>query len=165
MTIVEFQFKLINLQENLMRFAFRLTTNKEDAQDLVQDTFLKALNYHNRFASDSNLKAWTFTIMKNSFINNYHASVKRNTFSDQTKEGYNLNYEYTSGSLYPDSEFIFKELENSMETLHDDLKIPFKMYHEGFKYKEIAETLDVKLGTVKSRIYFARKRLKEYLNG
>jgi RNA polymerase sigma factor (sigma-70 family) len=111
MTTIEFQFKLINLQENLMRFAYRLTTNKEDAKDLVQDTFLKALNYHDKFACDSNLKAWTFTITRNSFINNCRSSEKRYTISNQTKEGYNMNYEYTSTSFYPDSGFLFKEIE------------------------------------------------------
>jgi RNA polymerase sigma-70 factor (ECF subfamily) len=165
MTEIEFQYRLINLQENLMRFAYKLTSDKEDAKDLVQDTFLKALKYCDKFVYESNLKAWTYTIMKNTFVNSYRRSVKQNTYSDQTKEGFCLNYTYASGSFYPDSEYTSKELGKIIEALNDDFKLPFKMHHEGFKYKEIAETLDLRLGTVKSRIFFARKQLMNQLNG
>ena len=165
MTAIEFRYRLINLQENLMRFAYRLTSDKDDAKDLVQDTFLRALKYSDKFVLESNFKAWAFTIMKNTFINNYRRSIRYNICSDQTNEGFYLNYIPASGAYNPDSVYASKEIEKSIEILDDNFRLPFKMHHEGFKYKEIAETLDLNLGTVKSRIYFARKKLMEQVNG
>jgi RNA polymerase sigma-70 factor, ECF subfamily len=164
MTAVEFQYKLIGLQDGLIRFAYFLTTNKNDAKDLVQETFLKALVNCNKFILETNFKAWTFTIMRNTFINNYRRSIRNNTFRNQTKEGYNLNYTPVSNSDDPDSIYTSNELQQMIENLEDNLKNPFKMYHEGFKYKEIAETLELNLGTVKSRIFFARKKLMKNLS-
>ena len=164
MTAIEFQFKLINLQDSLRRFAYSLTSNKDDAKDLVQETLLKALTNYNKFVYETNLKAWTFTIMKNTFINNYRRSRRNSTFNDPTEDGFFLNFKHASGSDNPDSFYASKELEKTIEDLEDNFKVPFKMYHEGFKYQEIAETLDLKLGTVKSRIYFTRKKLIRQLN-
>ena len=164
MTAIEFHYKLVNLQESLMRFAYGLTADKDDAKDLVQETFLKALQYSDKFIYESSFKSWTFTIMKNTFINNYRRSARQNTYSDQTQEGFYLNYKHASGSDDPDSVYASKEIKKNIDSLDDNLKLPFKMYHEGFKYKEIAETLDVNLGTIKSRIFFARKKLIKQLN-
>jgi RNA polymerase sigma factor, sigma-70 family len=147
-----------------MRYAYSLTADKNNAKDLVQETFLKALKYCDKFAHESNFKAWTYTIMKNTFINNYYRSVRYSTISDQTKEGFYLNYTYASGADDPDPIYATKELKKIIEALDDNLKLPFKMHHEGFKYREIAETLNLKLGTVKSRVFFARKKLIKQLN-
>jgi len=165
MTAIEFQYKLINLQESLMRFAYTLTADKEDAKDLVQETFLKALTYYDKFVYNDNFKAWTYTIMKNTFINNYRRSFRNNTYKDKIKEGIYLNYYNTSVSNEPDAVFISKEIEKIIDKLDDNFKIPFKMHNDGFRYKEIAETLDLNLGTVKSRIFFSRKKLIKQLNG
>jgi RNA polymerase sigma-70 factor (ECF subfamily) len=159
MTAIEFHYKLISLEEDLMKFAYHLTTNKDDAKDLVQDTFLKALKYCNKFVYESNFKAWTYTIMKNTFINNYRRSVNQNTYSYHANEGFSLNYAFASSSYHADSVFAAKELVETIESLHDDFKMPFKMHHEGFKYKEIAESLNIKLGKVKRRVFIARKQL------
>jgi RNA polymerase sigma-70 factor (ECF subfamily) len=147
-----------------MKFASKLTTDKEDAKDLVQETFLKALKYSDKFENESNFKAWTFTIMKNTFINDYRRLLNRNTYSDQSNEGYSLKHKVASSSYHPDVVYISKELEKTIESLNDELRLPFKMHHEGFKYREIADTLDLGLGKVKSRIFIARKQLKEKLN-
>jgi len=163
MTAIEFQYKLVNLEESLMRFAFRLTADKEDSKDLVQDTFLKALRYCDKFVHETNFKAWLFTIMKNTFINNYNRSIRYNTFSDQIQARIFLDYTNASGSVEPDSVYSSKEIEKIIEKLDDDFRLPFKMHHEGFKYKEIAEKLDLNLGTVKSRIFFSRKKLMKQL--
>jgi len=164
MTAIDFQYKLIDLQESLMRFAYSLTADKEDAKDLVQETFLKALNYCDKIAYESNFKAWTYTIMKNTFINNYRRSLRHNTYSELTKEEFNLHDSHASGSDDPDSVYTSKEIEKIIEALDDDLKLPFKMHHEGFKYKEIAETLGLNIGTVKSRMFFTRQKLIKQLS-
>ena len=109
MTAIEFQYKLISLQESLMRFAYTLTADMDDAKDLLQETFLKALTYCDKFVHNDNFKAWTYTIMKNTFINNYRRSVRYKNYNDQTKEGFFLNYIHSSGSYEPDSLYISKE--------------------------------------------------------
>ena len=93
MTAIEFQHKLLNLESSLERFAYSLTINREDAKDLVQETFLKALIYRDKFVHNDNFKAWTYTIMKNTFINNYRRNARKNTHRDQTKESYFLNHQ------------------------------------------------------------------------
>ena len=165
MNAIEFENNLIDLKENLLRFAQTLTSDKDDAKDLLQETFLRALKYCDKFVQNDNLKAWTYTIMKNIFINSYRRSVRYNTFNDQTKDGFYLNYIHASSSDNPDSVYTSKEIEKIIENLDDNFKIPFKMHQEGFKYKEIAEKLDMNIGTVKSRIFFSRKKLIKELNG
>lgn len=164
MAAIDFQYKLVNLEECLMGFAYRLTTNKDNAKDLVQETFLKALVYSDKFAYESNLKAWMYTIMKNTFINNYRSSLRHSTFNDKTKEGFYITGMHISNAETPDSAYASKELEEIINALDDEFKLPFKMRNEGFKYKEIAEKLDLNIGTVKSRIFLTRKKLMEQLN-
>jgi RNA polymerase sigma factor (sigma-70 family) len=91
MTAMEFNYQLTNLSGNLERFALSLTSNSEDAKDLLQETFAKAITYRDKFEDNTNLKAWTFTIMKNTFINNYRRTVKSNTTFDNTEDLYYLN--------------------------------------------------------------------------
>jgi RNA polymerase sigma-70 factor, ECF subfamily len=164
MTAIEFQYSLVNLEKNLLRFAFGLTENKHDAQDLVQETFLKALMHCNKFDHESNLRAWTFTIMKNTFINHYRRNILHNTSKNQINEKGIVNYALNSTAEIPDSIYRSKELEKTIEALDEKFRLPFKMHHEGYKYKEIAETLDLNIGTVKSRIFFAREKLMTLLN-
>jgi RNA polymerase sigma-70 factor (ECF subfamily) len=164
MTAQEFNYALTSLEDNLTRFAYSLTTDQDDAQDLVQETYLKALTNKDKFESDSNLKAWTFTIMKNTFINKYRRAVKHNTMVDNTKELYFLNNFQESGFEHPESEYGKNEILDTIDELEDEYRIPFKMHTEGYKYKEIADKLDLKIGTVKSRIFFTRKKLMDSLN-
>jgi RNA polymerase sigma-70 factor, ECF subfamily len=159
MTAIEFQYNLVNLEKNLMRFAYSLTENKNDAKDLVQETFLKALLHCNKFDYESNLKAWTFTIMKNTFINHYRFSSMHNPTSNQINEKNIVKYSLSSVAEIPDSIYRSKEIEETIEGLDVKYRVPFKMHHEGFKYKEIAKTLHLHVGTIKSRIFFARKKL------
>lgn len=162
MTTLEFQYQLLHLQKHLNHFAFRLTSNAENARDLLQETNLKALNYCHRFERDTNFKAWMFTIMKNTFINNYRRKIHYNIINEF--DGSPVLYQIESDiSFDPVSLIGLKELEKNIESIDDKLRIPFKMKHEGFKYKEIAEILDLKLGTVKSRIFIARKKLMKQL--
>jgi RNA polymerase sigma factor (sigma-70 family) len=164
MTAPEFSGELIRLNDNMERFARRLTNNTEDARDLLQDTYLKALSYRDKFVEFTNLKAWAFTIMKNTFINNYRKSVRENTEFDNSESFFLLNNFTGSPLLRPDSEVTYKEIINDIEALEDKIKIPFRMHTEGYRYKEIADNLNLKIGTVKSRIFFARKKLMETLH-
>jgi RNA polymerase sigma-70 factor (ECF subfamily) len=163
MTTTEFNNNLVSLEDNMMKFALSLTADHTRAEDLVQDTFMKALTYKDKFVDYTNLKAWVFTIMKNTFINNYRRSVKENTIIDGTQDLYFLNLPQDSGFISPESNYSISELERVIESLEDEFKVPFKMHVQGFKYKEIAEKLDLKIGTVKSRIFFTRKKLMELL--
>ncbi len=159
MTAIEFNYQLTNLSENLERFAMSLTSNTEDAKDLLQETFVKAITYRDKFEENTNLKAWTFTIMKNTFINNYRRNVKANTTFDNTEDLYYLNLNQESSFETPDSEFSVKEIQKKIDELSNEFKEPFLMHTQGYKYKEIADKLNLKIGTVKSRIFFTRKKL------
>lgn len=163
MTVIEFRIKLINLTECLNRLAFSLTSNKDDAKDLVQETFLKSLKYCDKFVDESNFKAWTSTILKNTFINNYRKSIRHNIYLDQSKSLFVCNRTIYTDYDNPDSEYSVIEITQNIEQLEDKFRIPFKMHLNGYKYKEIAEALTVNIGTIKSRIFFARRRLKETL--
>jgi RNA polymerase sigma factor (sigma-70 family) len=164
MTAMEFSRELISLNNNMEKFARCLTYNSEEAKDLLQDTYLKALSYRDKFVEFTNLKAWAFTIMKNTFINNYRKSVRENTAFDNSETTFLLNNLAGSQLSGPEAEIIYKEINNDIDALADEFKIPFRMHTEGYKYHEIAETLNVKIGTVKSRIFWARKKLIESLN-
>jgi len=164
MTLLEFNKNLVGLKNSLEIFAQKLTYNKEDARDLTQETFVRAISYRNQFAADTNLKAWTYTIMKNTFINNYRRKIKANITFDNTDDLYFLNLGDETVHDDPVSSYSKKEIESHIEQLEDELRIPFEMYLQGYKYREIADQLGMKLGTVKSRIYSTRKRLAETLH-
>ena len=163
MTAIEFNYQLTSLWDNLERYAVRLTSNVDDAKDLLQETFVKAISYRDKFIDNTNLKAWTYTIMKNTFINNYRKSTKVNTTFDLSNDLYYMNLNKASGMDLPESSYSTKEIEKKIELLNSEFKIPFLMHINGFKYKEIADKLNLKIGTVKSRIFFARKKLMELL--
>ena len=165
---IKFQQKLLSLQENMMNFALMLTANRDDAQDLLQDTTLKVLDNQDKFVDNVNFKGWVLTVMRNIFINNYHKIVRVQTVVDSSADLYNLDVVNDSGFDSPDKAYQIKEITKAINGLNDDLKVPFSMFLSGYKYNEIAEKLNVPLGTVKSRIFFARqelqKRLKDFQN-
>lgn len=163
MNSVLFQQRLLSLQGNLFNFACMLTSNREEAKDLLQDTTLKALDNEEKYIDNVNFKGWVFTIMRNIFINNYRRIVRNQTIVDQTEDLYHLNLSQESGFDSPDSSFTIKEITKAINGFSDEYKIPFSMHLAGFKYHEIAERMDLPLGTVKSRIFFARQRLQELL--
>lgn len=163
MTAIEFNQQLINQKVPLRNFAYSLTLNMDEAQDLLQDTYLKAIKYRDKFTDAGNLRAWLYTIMKNTFINTYRRSIKTRQIIYQTEEL--ANVKPLAGSNYPDAEsrINHQQLVNAVEQLPDDFKIPFTRYFNGFKYKEIADEMNLPIGTVKSRIFLARKQLMEQL--
>jgi RNA polymerase sigma-70 factor (ECF subfamily) len=165
MSAIEFNTEVLNLSKPLKYFALNLTSNDEDAQDLLQETLLKAISNRHRFAEKTNLKAWLYTIMKNIFINNYRRAVKTNTIVDNTKDLYFLNIPQQSNSHAPESRYSEREILKKIESLQEEYRIPFNMYFDGYKYKEIADYLDLPIGTVKSRIFLARRQLMTMLKG
>lgn len=163
MSTVEFNLEFDQLSQVLRRFAYNLTKNAEDAKDLYQETAFRAMSNRDKFRPGTNLKAWLLTIMKNIFINNYRKRAKANTIIDSTDNLYYIN----SGSAVihnqADSNIMMDELEGMIDKLDDTLRVPFEMHYLGYKYQEIADKLRLPLGTVKSRIFFARKALKEMI--
>lgn len=155
-----FKSSVIGMQGNLMSFAMKLTTNREEAHDLVQDTTLKALDNEGKFAEDTNFKGWILTIMRNIFINNYRKSVRTATVVDTTDNLYHLNISQDSGFDAPEGSYTVNEIQDAIAALSDDLRIPISMHVSGYKYQEIAEEMNLPLGTVKSRIHAARKVLQ-----
>lgn len=150
----------------MMNFALSLTANHDDAQDLTQDTTLKVLDNQEKFTDNVNFKGWVLTVMRNIFINNYHKIVRQQTVVDPNADLYNLDLPSESGIGSPEGTCQIQEISAAIQQLSDELKIPFSMYVSGYKYTEIAEKMQIPLGTVKSRIFFARqelqKRLKDY---
>ena len=163
MNTLQFQQKLVGLQENMLNFALMLTADRDDAQDLLQDTTLKVLNNQEKFVDNVNFKGWVLTVMRNIFINNYHKVVRTQTIVDSSADLYNLNVTSDSGFDSPDSSYQIQEISKAIEQLNDDLRVPFSMFVTGYKYHEIAEKLDLPLGTIKSRIFFARQELQKVL--
>ncbi|MBR8537197.1 RNA polymerase sigma factor [Carboxylicivirga mesophila] len=163
MTAVQFDQRLLSMQDKLLYFALSLTANDEDARDLLQETTLKALTYRDQFVNNTNFKAWVFTIMKNTFINNYRRVQKTRSTFDSTEDAIRAAYKRNYASETPENVYAVMEMNSKVEKLDDEFRIPFKMHTQGFKYKEIAEKLDLPIGTVKSRIFFTRKKLQEML--
>lgn len=158
-----FKSSLLGMQGNLLSFALKLTLNRDEAHDLVQDTTLKALKNEEKFVDNANFKGWMFTIMRNIFINNYRKSSRENTIVDSSDNLYRLNLPQDSGLETPDGAFAISEISSIIAGFPDDFRKPFSMHIAGYKYEEIAERLQMPLGTVKSRIFFTRKRLREIL--
>lgn len=163
MTAIEFNSRILNEKNSLKNFALSLTHNVEDALDLLQDTYLKAITYRNKFEDSTNLKAWLFTIMKNTFINAYRRNVKTKQLISKGDE-VALNRAFKQNSYdHSDSRINAKEIIRHIETLDDQYKVPFTRYYTGYKYEEIANELRLPLGTIKSRIFIARKILMNAL--
>lgn len=156
-----FQNDLIKIQSNMFNFAMMLTSNRDNANDLVQDTTLKAIDNQDKYAEGTNFKGWVFTIMRNIFINNYRRASKAATIVDTSENLYQINCAADSGFDSPECSFTVNEVTDAINSFNDDLRVPFSMHVAGYKYHEIAEKLDMPLGTVKSRIFFARKKLQE----
>jgi RNA polymerase sigma-70 factor (ECF subfamily) len=163
MTTVEFNSTLLSMKPKLMRFAMSLTHDREKAPDLVQDTYLKALTSRNNFVDFTNLKAWVFTIMKNTFINNYRRSVREHFIIDYTQDLYYINQPHDKGFISPESKYSEDEIGRCIDSLSVEFKVPFRMVLDGYKYKEISDKLGLKIGTVKSRIFLSRQKLMAQL--
>ena len=163
MSTLEFNQSLISNTEYLKPFAMTLTRDMEAAKDLIQETLYRALANKEKYNAGTNIKAWMYTIMRNIFINNYRRSAKQNTIFDNTPNDFLLNYNQYATTNAAETNLNLKEIKEAVHQLPEIFKNPFELYFEGYKYHEIAEVLQEPLGTIKSRIHFARKLLKQQL--
>ena len=164
MTTLEFNNMLVNNTEFLKPFAITLTRDNEQAKDLFQETLYRALANREKYNSGTNIKAWLYTIMRNIFINNYRRKSKQNTIFDSTPNEFLLNQNQGAITNQAVAGLNIKEVQAAIYGLPDIFKNPFLLYFDGFKYHEIADMLKEPLGTIKSRIHFARKLLKTQLD-
>lgn len=163
----QFQQKLLDIQGNLLNFAFMLTNNRDDAEDLLQDTTLKALDNAAKYTDNTNFKGWVFTIMRNIFINKYRRMVRSATIVDRSEDLYQINNSsVVDAQPTPEDTFSANEIVRAIASFSEDYRVPFTMHVAGYHYAEIAKHMNLPLGTVKSRIYYARQylqiRLRDY---
>ncbi|WP_411274570.1 RNA polymerase sigma factor [Daejeonella sp.] len=163
MKTLDFTSTLINHRNSLKMYALHFTHDTDDASDLVQDTILKAIKYYSKFREGTNIKGWLYTIMKNTFINNYKKMVRTSAFIVRADEISYANLMYSSTHNQAEPKFVMDDLQNALKKLPDTYFVPFNMYFEGYKYHEIGIHLDLPIGTVKTRIHVARQLIKKYL--
>ncbi|MGG9970600.1 RNA polymerase sigma factor [Ferruginibacter sp. SUN002] len=163
MSVFEFDELLLTNTELLKPFAVSLTRDSEVAKDLIQETVYRALKNRDKYNVGTNIKAWLHTIMRNIFINNYRKKVKQQTVLDKTPNEFLLNHQQSAVTNEAENILKQKDIQQAIHKLPVIFKQPFVLYFEGYKYHEIAKILNEPLGTVKSRIHFARKLLKEQL--
>ena len=163
MSSIEFNQMLLSNAEFLKPFANTFTADKEDAKDLLQETMYRALSNQEKYNAGTNIKAWLYTIMRNIFINNYRRKAKQNTIFDSTPNEFLLNYNQVTTANAAEVNLKIKDIQAAIHKLPEIFRNPFMLYFEGYKYHEIAKALNEPLGTIKSRIHFARKLLKEQL--
>lgn len=166
MSNAEFGVLINDHYQFLRTLALKLTKRIDDAEDLIQDTYYKAIKNQDKYKRGTNLKGWLYTIMKNTFINNYRKKKNQNTFVDDTENKYFINSKESSKSAHTDSLVDHKYILKQVQSIDDNYLEAFMMHFNGYKYEEISEILDIPLGTVKSRIFLARKKmmakLKDY---
>jgi RNA polymerase sigma-70 factor (ECF subfamily) len=158
-----FESAIIESRQMLYSKALSLFHDSEKAQDIVQDTMLKALTNKDKFTEGTNLKGWLYTILKNIFINDYnrhakHPTYLRDTFSDAFV-GTENRVELNQGA----ANIKMEEIQKALASIDEKFSKAFMMHFEGYKYEEIAEEMQLPLGTVKTRIHKARLMLQERL--
>lgn len=163
MRTANFAQDLLSVQTELLNFAYKLTADREEANDLLQETSLKALDNEDKYTAETNFKGWIYTIMRNIFINNYRKALRDQTYVDQTDNQFYLNQNIDIEGDSTEGSYDLKEMRRIVNALPKEYRIPFSMYVSGFKYREIADKLGLPLGTVKTRIYFTRQKLQEEL--
>ena len=163
MGTIEFNQLLVNNTEFLRPFAITLTRDNETAKDLLQETMYRALANKDKYNVGTNIKAWLYTIMRNIFINNYRRKAKQNTIFDKTANDFLLDHNQSAVANKAEINLGVKDIQEAVHHLPHIFRNPFMLYFEGYKYHEIAAMLHEPLGTIKSRIHFARKLLKEQI--
>ncbi|KAA9041802.1 RNA polymerase sigma factor [Ginsengibacter hankyongi] len=164
MSTLEFNQLLLVNSDFLNPFAINLTRDKESAKDLVQETLYKAIANREKYINGTNIKAWLYTIMRNIFINDYRKKSKQHVIFDTTPNDFLLDFNQSAISNLAESKLRLKEIQTAVYHLPSIFKEPFLLYFDGYKYHEIAGILSEPLGTIKSRIHFARKLLKKQIS-
>jgi len=159
----KFREEIVSMYGKLNHFALSLTCDMEAARDLVQETYLKVLLYADKYEENTNLKAWMQTIMRNTFINDYRRQKRSNEFMCDNIDSLQVGI-YRQSSDKADINYYVKEINKEIDYIADEQRIPFEMFLDGYKYKEIADKMNISLGTVKSRIFFTRKKLQRNLS-
>lgn len=159
MTAQEYNSSLRSLEKDLQRYAVSLTLNRYIAMDLVQDVYLKAFILKDKLINCVNLKSYMFAVMQNTFINNYKYNKIHNAEINNTEDISDIHVCCDKGFISPESNYAEGEIEKEIDLLSDKFRIPFRMYIDGYKYKEIAEDLGINIDLVKSRISDARQKL------
>lgn len=157
----EFLSEISRLEGLLFSFALRLTRNRQDAQDLMQETNLRAYRHRDKFAAGTNFKSWVSTIMRNTYINRYR-KIKSRRHVNQPIEDFSFALE--SKNAIPNKgehDMRMEELKQMLNGIGELYSVPFLMFYQGYEYKEIACHLNIPIGTVKSRIFLARQRMRE----
>jgi len=162
LTVSEFNRKVVDIEKELYAFAFSFTRDSEQSKDLVQDVILKVLSNRTQYKAGTNFKAWVFTIMRNTYITGYNSSYRTKTVFDDSKELYVLNNS-KGESISPESIINEKEIDKRMRSIDRKYRQPFIMHLNGFKYREICDQLEIPMGTVKSRIFIAKNKLRDSL--
>ena len=164
MTTLEFSSEFDSLESILFSFAMKLTKNREDAKDLMQETAMRAFRHRDKFTMGTNFKSWCSTIMRNTFINQYRKKKLRRNVNEPIES---FLFAVENKNVIPnrgEMNIRMKEYKNVFNEISDIYSIPFLMFYRGYEYKEIAEYLEIPIGTVKSRIFLARKKLKGIIN-
>lgn len=164
MSTIEFNQMLLSNTDFLKPFANTLTRDTEVAKDLLQETMYRALANREKYNVGTNVKAWLYTIMRNIFINDYRRRLKQNIIFDYTPNDALLDRSQSLVYNAAESNLKIKDIHSAIYHLPEIFRKPFNLYFEGYKYHEIAAMLKEPLGTIKSRIHFARKLLKEQLS-
>jgi RNA polymerase sigma factor (sigma-70 family) len=164
MSTQEFNQLLLQNSEYLRPFAVTLTKDQEAAKDLLQETMFRALSNQEKYSVGTNIKAWLYTIMRNIFINNYRRKSKQNTIFDNSPNEFLLDHNQSAVPNTAETNMRMKDINQAIYQLPTIFKQPFVLYFEGYKYHEIADMLNEPLGTIKSRIHFARRLLKSQIN-
>lgn len=164
MNSAQFEHELVALQPNLLNFAYTLTLNRDDAEDLYQDTALKALDNEDKYIDGTNFKAWIFTVMRNVFINNYRRSARAAVVVDTSEDLYQINVPVEGAESNPDDSYSIQEISNAIDSFPEEYSVPIRMHLAGYRYAEISKKLGIPVGTIKSRIFYARRRLSSMLS-
>ena len=155
--------KIVGMESELRHFALKLTADQDSANELVQDCMLKALDNKEKFVHAQNFKGWMYTIMRNLFINNYRRVTREMSMMDDSYSiGRQNLLEVEDGERF-EYAYDLKELHKVINAVPESMRKPFLMYVAGFKYNEIAEKMGLPIGTIKSRLFFVRKRLQKEL--
>lgn len=160
MSTTEFNQLILVNYDFLRPFAFNLTKDSEAAKDLIQETIFKALANKDKYNWGTNIKAWMFTIMRNIFINDYRKKSKHQIVADTSDNDFLINYKQSTKVADGETRIQMKEIVSAIHDLPEIFRTPFQLYFDGYKYHEISNMLVEPLGTIKSRIHFARKLLK-----
>lgn len=161
MTNLEFDHELRTQKLLLYNFSLKLTRDYQDAQDLFQESAARGFRYCIRFEMGTNFRAWMSTIIRNTFINNFRARQRSRIVSEPIEAFLfsieNRNIVANQGEM----NMRIQEIYSVLDEIKDLYAVPFILQYEGYEYKEIAQKLELPMGTVKSRLYTARKLLRE----